>query len=120
MSETKEQIDLSEASWELRFGGTLADDGFTIADRLNPGVVCECYPPGIAQADKPLMVARAKLIVAAPKLLKACEESNRFFIAVMEELSERLIDVGTIERFKGFKGIGKRVADAIADTGGAQ
>ena len=55
--------------WCIEFGGTINDDGFSICGKVEPGLICERWPPYVGSMEyKVRMCADAKLIAAAPEM----------------------------------------------------
>jgi hypothetical protein len=62
--------------WKIQYGGINDwDEGFGVAGTLvgHTHIVAECWPPGTDQARRQQLLADARLIAAAPKLLAACK-----------------------------------------------
>lgn len=74
-SDVRERVPIENDQWEVRFGGCVTDNGFTIASKMDKSIVCERWPAEIVgNEEREAMYAKMRLIVAAPKLLAALED----------------------------------------------
>lgn len=82
--EGDEMLKHTPGPWAIIHGGlSPSDQGFSIGSNnaaANEKVICERWPCGHTPAERLEMLANAKLIVAAPDLLAACQSFMGLFL----------------------------------------
>lgn len=63
--------------WHIQYGGlSETDEGFGVASKIEPGIVAECYPPAADAERRRRLLADARLIAAAPEMLRILRETR--------------------------------------------